>query len=98
MQETVECIVGRLQVKEHLPDLGVVQLVGGRHAAQGGQPAREMGAAQDARVGRGDGHKHTWKQVPALQNTAVSNVHLIFSSFLTEIRCKHLDIKSHLIH
>lgn len=39
MQEAVEGVVGRLQVKEHLAHLGVIQLIGGRHAAQGLQPA-----------------------------------------------------------
>lgn len=38
VQEAVEGVVGRLQVEEHLAHLGIVQLVGGRHAAQGLQP------------------------------------------------------------
>lgn len=38
MQEAVEGVVGRLQVKEHLAHLGVIQLIRGRHAAQGLQP------------------------------------------------------------
>ena len=41
VEEAVEGVVGRLQVKEHLADLGVVQLVRRRHAAQGGQPGAE---------------------------------------------------------
>ena len=38
VQEAVEGIVGRLQVEQHLEHLGVIQLVGRRHAAQGLQP------------------------------------------------------------
>ena len=41
VEEAVEGVVGRFQVKEHLADLGVVQLVRRRHAAQGGQPKAE---------------------------------------------------------
>lgn len=48
VQEPVEGIVGRLQVKEHLAHLGVVQLVRCRHAAQRLQPVGH----RDRREGR----------------------------------------------
>lgn len=38
VEEAVEGIVGRLQIKEHLAHLIIIQLVWGRHAAEGGQP------------------------------------------------------------
>lgn len=40
VEEAVEGIVGGLQIKEHLAYLTVIQLIGGRHAAEGGQPGR----------------------------------------------------------
>lgn len=40
VEEAVEGIVGRLQIKQHLAYLTVIQLVWGRHAAEGGQPGR----------------------------------------------------------
>lgn len=42
MEEAVEGVVGRLQVKEHLAHLIIIQLIRGRHAAQGGQPVGKM--------------------------------------------------------
>lgn len=42
VKEAVEGIVGRLQVKEHLAHLIIIQLVWGRHAAEGGQPGEEI--------------------------------------------------------
>ena len=38
VEEAVEGIVGRLQVKQHLAHLVIIQFVWGRHAAEGGQP------------------------------------------------------------
>lgn len=40
VEEAVEGIVGGLQIKEHLAYLTVIQLIGGWHAAEGGQPGR----------------------------------------------------------
>lgn len=52
VQEAVESVVGRLQVEEHLAYLGVIQLVGGGHAAEGLQPGR-CGSAGVRAVFRG---------------------------------------------
>lgn len=51
MQKAVEGIVGRLQVKQHLTHLGIVQLIGSRHATQGLQPAGAQGGSMEVCVG-----------------------------------------------
>lgn len=38
VEEAVEGVVGRLKIKQHLAHLVIIQLVRGRHAAEGGQP------------------------------------------------------------
>lgn len=38
MEVAVEGIIGRLEVKQHLADLIVIQFIWSRHAAEGGQP------------------------------------------------------------
>lgn len=41
VEEAVEGVVGRLQIKQHLAHLIIVQLIWGWHAAEGGQPEEE---------------------------------------------------------
>lgn len=67
VQEAVEGVVGRLQVKQHLAHLGVIQLVGRRHAAQGLQPGgweRWMGGCSQGRRGpQEESGTHHWLTV-----------------------------------
>lgn len=51
MQKSVEGTVGRLQVQQHLTHLGIVQLIGSRHATQGLQPAGAQGGSMEVCVG-----------------------------------------------
>lgn len=50
VEEAVEGIVGRLQIKQHLAHLIIIQLVWGWHAAEGGQPEIKVDDSYDKSV------------------------------------------------
>ena len=50
VQEAVEGIVGRLQVKQHLAHLIIIQLVWGWHAAERGQPGEDGGKSTSVMI------------------------------------------------
>lgn len=48
VEEAVEGIVGRLQVKQHLANLIIIQLVWSWHAAKGSQPGEKKNKTDDS--------------------------------------------------
>lgn len=51
VEEAVEGVVGRFQVEQHLPDLGIIQLIRRRHPAERLEPGRRRGGLHQRHAG-----------------------------------------------